>query len=166
MRCSKCGSENLLGKKFCGDCGGPLGSPCPKCGADNPFEKRFCGECGAALVDAATHTSVASATKPGAPGVRVTAANSPGDALEGERKTVNQTPRQITQNGKTILHHRCTRCARDFAQGLNGAGCRRFTSECCASKLLAQCVNRRWLTEPCPKRLLPADNGDRTMRRS
>jgi hypothetical protein len=24
MRCAKCGSENPAGKKFCGDCGGPL----------------------------------------------------------------------------------------------------------------------------------------------
>ena len=31
MRCSKCGSENPAGKRFCGDCGVPLedGAPIP-----------------------------------------------------------------------------------------------------------------------------------------
>ena len=49
MRCSKCGSENPAGKKFCEDCGAPLANPCPKCGADTTIGKRFCGECGASL---------------------------------------------------------------------------------------------------------------------
>src|SRR5215471_18141523 len=49
MRCSNCGSENPTGKRFCGDCGAPLGNPCPKCGADNPPSKRFCGDCRAML---------------------------------------------------------------------------------------------------------------------
>ena len=53
MRGSKCGSNNLENKRFCGDCGAPLGSLCPKCGADNPLDKRFCGDCGAALADGA-----------------------------------------------------------------------------------------------------------------
>jgi len=57
MRCSKCGSENPVGKRFCGDCGAPLASLCPKCRADNPAGKRFCGECGTALGAAATVTS-------------------------------------------------------------------------------------------------------------
>src|SRR6266851_1666135 len=49
MRCSKCGSDNRTGKRFCGDCGAPLENRCPKCGADNPSGKRFCGDCGGAL---------------------------------------------------------------------------------------------------------------------
>jgi class 3 adenylate cyclase len=53
MRCSNCLSENPAGKKFCGDCGAPLGNRCPKCGAENPPSKRFCGDCGTALGDAA-----------------------------------------------------------------------------------------------------------------
>src|SRR5215472_8713795 len=51
MRCSKCGSDNPVGKKFCGDCGAPLANHCPKCGAENPPSKRFCGECGAELLE-------------------------------------------------------------------------------------------------------------------
>ncbi len=49
MRCAKCGIENPVGKKFCGDCGAALANLCSKCGADNPTGKRFCGECGTAL---------------------------------------------------------------------------------------------------------------------
>ena len=49
MTCVACGSENPAGKRFCGDCGAPLGGACPSCGAENPPDKRFCGDCGAAL---------------------------------------------------------------------------------------------------------------------
>ena len=49
MRCSKCGSENPAGKKFCEDCGAPQANPCPKCGAETTTGKRFCGECGTPL---------------------------------------------------------------------------------------------------------------------
>ena len=53
MQCAKCGSDNPAGKKFCGDCGGRLGSSCPKCGADNSQNNKFCGDCGAPLDSAA-----------------------------------------------------------------------------------------------------------------
>jgi predicted amidophosphoribosyltransferase len=71
MRCSKCGSENPAGKKFCGDCGAPLTNPCSQCGADNPPGKRFCGNCGATL------TTTNLTTQPSAlgwsePGIRIT----------------------------------------------------------------------------------------------
>src|SRR6516225_2136509 len=59
MRCSKCGSENPAGKKFCEDCGAPIANPCPKCGAETTAGKRFCGECGAPL------DATAPATEPG-----------------------------------------------------------------------------------------------------
>jgi class 3 adenylate cyclase/tetratricopeptide (TPR) repeat protein len=49
MRCSKCGSNNPAGKKFCEDCGAPLANLCHKCGAETTAGKRFCGECGAPL---------------------------------------------------------------------------------------------------------------------
>jgi class 3 adenylate cyclase/tetratricopeptide (TPR) repeat protein len=53
MRCSKCGSDNREGRKFCADCGAPfVVTNCPKCGATNQPDERFCGECGAALGDA------------------------------------------------------------------------------------------------------------------
>jgi class 3 adenylate cyclase len=53
VTCAACGSENPLGKRFCGDCGTPLGSACPSCGAENPPDKRFCGDCGTPLGAAA-----------------------------------------------------------------------------------------------------------------
>jgi hypothetical protein len=48
MRCTSCGSENPE-KRFCGDCGLPLGSRCARCGVENPAGKKFCGDCGADL---------------------------------------------------------------------------------------------------------------------
>jgi class 3 adenylate cyclase/tetratricopeptide (TPR) repeat protein len=68
MRCSNCGSENLAGKKFCGDCGKALDDRCPKCGADNPAGKNFCGDCGASLDPAAP--AVAQPRDPGLTGER------------------------------------------------------------------------------------------------
>jgi predicted ATPase/class 3 adenylate cyclase len=55
MRCSKCGSENPAGKKFCEDCGAPLANPCPKCGAETTAGKGFCGECGTPLAAASVN---------------------------------------------------------------------------------------------------------------
>jgi class 3 adenylate cyclase/tetratricopeptide (TPR) repeat protein len=49
MRCSNCNSGNPDGKRFCGECGSPLGELCPKCGAENPANRKFCGDCGDAL---------------------------------------------------------------------------------------------------------------------
>src|SRR6266849_9691569 len=49
MRCTSCGSENPDSKRFCGDCGSPLGSRCARCGVENPASKKFCGDCGADL---------------------------------------------------------------------------------------------------------------------
>ena len=52
MRCSKCGSDNREGRKFCTNCGTPLVAPCPKCGAAIQPDEKFCGECGVGLVEA------------------------------------------------------------------------------------------------------------------
>jgi len=52
MRCSKCGSENREGRKFCAQCGGPLTAKCSKCGSSNEPDEKFCGQCGAALLRA------------------------------------------------------------------------------------------------------------------
>jgi class 3 adenylate cyclase/tetratricopeptide (TPR) repeat protein len=63
MRCSKCGSDNPAGKKFCGDCGAPLANLCPNCGADNPPAKRFCGDCGSLLGDSSSARVADTATR-------------------------------------------------------------------------------------------------------
>jgi predicted ATPase/class 3 adenylate cyclase len=88
MRCAKCGSENPVDKKFCGDCGAPLANRCSQCGADNPPGKSFCGDCGAALL--AHHPSPQSLTPSRAgPAIATTSeqARAP-TTVDGERKTV------------------------------------------------------------------------------
>ena len=50
--CSKCGAKVAKGKKFCGECGSPMGAVCPKCGAIVGKGAKFCNECGAKLISA------------------------------------------------------------------------------------------------------------------
>ena len=50
MKCPRCGCENPVGQKFCGDCGSRLALICRQCGsAVNPPGQKFCGECGQLL---------------------------------------------------------------------------------------------------------------------
>jgi class 3 adenylate cyclase len=59
MRCTKCGSDNRDGRRFCSKCGVVPARPCPRCGASNEAGEGFCGECGAALgADAAAKGAV------------------------------------------------------------------------------------------------------------
>ena len=49
IACSKCGTANPQGNKFCASCGEKLGQktvPCPKCKAEVPEGTKFCPECG------------------------------------------------------------------------------------------------------------------------
>ena len=64
MICATCGTENEVGRKFCGECGQRLTAGCPSCGAPNPPGTKFCGECGTALVDAAASPSRGPAAPP------------------------------------------------------------------------------------------------------
>src|SRR5713101_2353849 len=90
MRCSKCGTDNREGRKFCAQCGTPLKAVCPSCGVENEPGEKFCGECGTAFAanaaPAATSSTQAASV---APNVRVTL-DQPGAStlIEGERKTV------------------------------------------------------------------------------
>ena len=87
MRCVKCGSNNPVGKQFCGDCGAPLTNHCPKCGAENPPSKRFCGDCGTALQ--ASSEIVQSPRASLAKGdIAVSTEATDSAVAEGERKTV------------------------------------------------------------------------------
>jgi class 3 adenylate cyclase/tetratricopeptide (TPR) repeat protein len=89
MRCTKCGTENAVGKKFCSQCGSGLPSRCPNCGTENPQASRFCGDCGAALVanaePAATRSSQIGSIPPD---IRVASEQPDNLATDGERKTV------------------------------------------------------------------------------
>ena len=85
MRCSKCGSDNREGRKFCAKCGGPLAPLCPKCGASNEPGEDFCGECGTSLSPPpAVHTEPA---KTAGPLIRIGPETSSAP-FDGERKTV------------------------------------------------------------------------------
>src|SRR4051794_41821706 len=44
--CSACGTEFRPGRRFCGECGRPLGVACAACGAELSPSDKFCGECG------------------------------------------------------------------------------------------------------------------------
>ena len=100
MRCSKCGTENPQGTKFCGQCTAALALVCPKCHAENPPGFKFCGQCTTALTPASTS----------APGlqppvvVKPQAADSDSENLDGERKTVTALFADI--KGSTELEQR------------------------------------------------------------
>src|ERR1700693_2096605 len=49
MQCTKCGTTNPGGAKFCEECGARLMLSCPGCGTSVPAGKKFCSECGTAL---------------------------------------------------------------------------------------------------------------------
>jgi class 3 adenylate cyclase len=91
MRCSKCGTENRAGRKFCAECGAPLNARCAACGAENEPAEKFCGECGAALAGnlQAASAKAPAPSKPTAPEIHITPMMPEGaDMPEGERKTV------------------------------------------------------------------------------
>jgi class 3 adenylate cyclase/tetratricopeptide (TPR) repeat protein len=77
MVCSRCGTENDAGRKFCMECAAPLARLCPVCGAANESRARFCGECASPL------TSEASASAPApAPAVGAGPGSPPSGAAE------------------------------------------------------------------------------------
>jgi class 3 adenylate cyclase/tetratricopeptide (TPR) repeat protein len=90
MRCSNCGSENPVGKKFCGNCGTQLGNSCPKCGVENPQSNKFCGDCGAVLAADSRTTASSNQLPSSAPTSEISIAAGPasGAIPDGERKTV------------------------------------------------------------------------------
>ena len=63
MKCSQCDFDSPPGMKFCGQCGGKLGSPCPQCGAENPPGFKFCGGCGSSLGATEPEAPVAEAVR-------------------------------------------------------------------------------------------------------
>jgi len=88
MRCSKCETEGIPGKKFCAECGSPLSNRCSNCNSDNAPGAKFCADCGGALSrDVSTEgTELSAAEAVGA--MRIAPERRTSEALEGERKTV------------------------------------------------------------------------------
>ena len=85
MLCSKCGSENPSGTRFCGDCGRPFALKCPKCGAENTAPTKFCRACGAAIAGL-PRTAASSVSRTSEAAISSTLQD--GSATDGERKTI------------------------------------------------------------------------------
>jgi hypothetical protein len=84
MRCSKCGSDNREGRKFCTNCGTPLVATCPKCSAPVQPSEKFCGECGTAI--SASAPPGPSSSQPSTP--QLSDEIPATEVIDGERKTV------------------------------------------------------------------------------
>jgi class 3 adenylate cyclase len=87
MTCPRCQAKNLVGRKFCGECGARLASVCPACGAANTPGQKFCGECGAPLTQAAATANFGS-PESYTPKHLAEKTLTSKSALEGERKQV------------------------------------------------------------------------------
>src|SRR5713101_4113932 len=88
MRCSKCGTEGIPGKKFCAECGSQFSNRCSNCNSDNAPGAKFCADCGSALgTDIVGERGKQSATE-AAGGVRIAPERQTSETIEGERKTV------------------------------------------------------------------------------
>ena len=84
MRCTKCGTENAAGARFCNQCATPLRMACPKCAHPNASDAKFCAECAAPLTSEVSK----SPTRTSSTSFRIAAEQADAPALEGERKTV------------------------------------------------------------------------------
>ena len=101
MKCTRCGHDNPLGQKFCGECGDRLEAVCPSCRSTNPPGQKFCGECGAGLGGARAPAATAPETPERVPAERFASPQSytpkhladkilsSRSAVEGERKQVS-----------------------------------------------------------------------------
>jgi uncharacterized OB-fold protein len=90
MRCSKCGTETLPGKRFCAECGSPLNILCRKCGSENAPSSKFCADCGSPITARSQPPAAQSLpTVLTASETRVTPEpKDPSLAVQSERKTV------------------------------------------------------------------------------
>lgn len=64
------------------------------------------------------------------------------------------TPHQIFQDGRTIVHQRCSRCGRDFGFELDGSGWHAVYVGLSRVERLAESVSRQWVTDACPGQAL------------
>ncbi len=54
MECRRCNSQNDPQRKYCHECGTPIGFLCDRCGAYNSHNDKYCGSCGLPLSLSAT----------------------------------------------------------------------------------------------------------------
>jgi class 3 adenylate cyclase/tetratricopeptide (TPR) repeat protein len=88
LQCSRCGTANRAGRRYCAHCGARLPVACPACGYANEAGEKFCGGCGAPLAAPGIAADApAGAPVGGAPtATGATATTSPGS--DGERRPV------------------------------------------------------------------------------
>jgi class 3 adenylate cyclase len=87
MLCSRCGSENPDGAKFCDGCAAPLVLQCQSCGTSNRPGARFCIECAAAL-GAASSAGITEAVRSETGNIALGISRESHEISDGERKTV------------------------------------------------------------------------------
>ena len=90
MRCSKCGTENPAGKKFCAECGAPLAQSLPELRFGQRTRRKVLRRLRQRRSTGSGRANAASRPQPrqAAGGVRVTPERPAGDTPDGERKTV------------------------------------------------------------------------------
>jgi class 3 adenylate cyclase len=89
MRCPKCQTEGIPGKKFCAECGSVLSNRCSNCNSNNALTAKFCADCGNALSTHSNAPGGSSLSAIAADRVRGSSEQShSAGAIEGERKTV------------------------------------------------------------------------------
>jgi class 3 adenylate cyclase/tetratricopeptide (TPR) repeat protein len=88
MSCATCGTENPVGRKFCGGCGCPLARPCGTCGALNEPRFGFCGECGS-RIDAPVAPEASAAARGGGDAMTAPGDSEPVSAGKAERRLVS-----------------------------------------------------------------------------
>jgi hypothetical protein len=65
-------------------------------------------------------------------------------------------PREIKIDGKSIFHHCCRQCGRDFARESGQADWKAAYIGVFSLKFLEDSVTHRWVSEPCPGRAEPS----------
>ena len=93
MQCTKCGTSNRDGIKFCEECGTRLGLVCPSCGTHILVGKKFCGECGTALTTSPTPFSNAQPASPVLPAQPQIL--HPHPPLQGSQSPIDHTPNYL-----------------------------------------------------------------------
>jgi hypothetical protein len=59
-------------------------------------------------------------------------------------------PREIKIDGKSISHHHCRKCGRDFAREASQADWKAVCIGAFSVKFLHNSVGQQWISEPCP----------------
>jgi class 3 adenylate cyclase/tetratricopeptide (TPR) repeat protein len=121
MKCSRCGSDNRAGRRFCGACGAPIPIPCPACGFANEPGEHFCGGCGQILQDAPREAPHAYTPKHLVDRILTSRG-----AMEGERKQVSVLFCDIVDSSRLVaalepetLHETMDRVLRLMAEAIH-----------------------------------------------